>query len=464
MDSSNDTYREDRTSSKYSKAPMSPSSPNDNLQHYDDDDQDSSQESYFFGGHRRTHSGRRHSFTEGATSSQYSLGLEDLLNRQQSAAEVLEAFNAGSGNRMAEEDGYTAADYAAYAAASAASTRRYGNLSDGYGDFNPAAFNNHMHRSMLASGGMDPASQHAFLAAMSGAAFPGYPMPASSPFMASPTGMASAARLDGNRRNRRIPRAQSMTNLAAAAAAGGSPFFGMTSPAFPNFRPHHPHLPNSPISPNMPGAHPYMFSEQQMFEAMSHSHAFSPLSSYYLNAAAAAAQASNAAQFRAAAAAASANPPASKASSSKPNTASVSATSSRPDDPRFSDSDVKLLKAAERIAKAQSSSLNNVQSEAEAASIRDRHRQALAEAALYTQSQQAAAAITAAAYATLSPSSSTPGRRSSSQGRGKRLVVGFLQVCLRVEFSVDPCHLLLPEWKAHPRLLGMEVLELALLA
>ncbi|KAJ3204837.1 hypothetical protein HDU67_009260, partial [Dinochytrium kinnereticum] len=399
MESSSEAYNEEN-SSNYTQRTLSPSSPIEDSMHYSQSElvQDPSlQESFFFGNHRRTSSGRRHSFTEGAPATQYAgggvYGLEDLLNRQQptnaTVSEAVDSIAGGAGRGMlSDEEGY-AMDMA-YAAAAA---RRFGNLSESWGSpHGEFAHNPFMHRSMMAA--MDPATHH-FLA-MGG--MPGYmpPSPAGASYVGSPSAGAGS-RLDSSpvRRARMLHRTQSLTNLASAAAAGGSPFYGMPSPlaGFPYGHPAH-HLPNSPISPL---SSQYMFQEQQMLEAAAmahHSHQMNPLSSYFFNAAAAAAHAqattAAAAHMRAAAAG---------------------------KDEKLSDADVKLLKAAKRLAEAQSSPLSNVQSEAEAASIRDRHRQALAEAALYTQSQQAAAAITAAAYASLSPISTGGAKRSPSQTR-----------------------------------------------
>ncbi|KAJ3104494.1 transcriptional repressor [Phlyctochytrium planicorne] len=206
------------------------------------------------------------------------------------------------------------------------------------------------------------------------------------------------------RRARMLHRTQSLTNLASAAAAG-NPYFGMPSPLGAYFG-------SSPVSSHaFPGSN-YMMPDAQMIDAAM-ANPYHPMSAYILSHAAA--------QLRASAASTKAAVVAAAAAASAASTATTASSSAGPSPSEpLSESDLKLLQETRKLVEAQQSPLTHVQSEEEAASIREHQMLTMVEAPGYAQDQRTKAAITAAAFAVLSPVS-TNGRRSPSQGRSSAL-------------------------------------------
>ncbi|KAJ3097964.1 hypothetical protein HDU97_004388 [Phlyctochytrium planicorne] len=207
------------------------------------------------------------------------------------------------------------------------------------------------------------------------------------------------------RRSRLLQRTQSLSNLAHLGGVGGSSTFFGTPPS------------PAPSPPFGPG---FMMPDAQMIDAAM-ANPFHPMSPYILNHAAAQLRASAAAGAAAAAAVASASASASAAniatnSTPTPTPTRLGSSSGPSSSEPLSEADLKLLQETRKLVEAQQNPLKNVQSEEEAASIRDQQMVTMVEAPGYAQTLQTKAAITAAAFAVLAPSN---GRRSPSQGRSE---------------------------------------------
>ncbi|KAJ3107937.1 hypothetical protein HDU96_007738 [Phlyctochytrium bullatum] len=262
---------------------------------------------------------------------------------------------------------------------------------------------NQLGAAAAAVGMLDHASAH-FMAAMAASGFPGggagYPLlglqasqalepSPGSPMLVSPPTPAATRTA---RRKQPLHKAKSLTNLATAAGAASPGFPAMASPLLATAGL------ASPVSPGV--AAQRMMQEQhhqqQMMGALAAAGAGGAVNLLYLRAMAAAASAQPPSQM--------VSPPTSAAAKSPDAAAPPPQATPRPAAAdELSTMDVELLRAAKQLAEAQTQPLRGGPDEAAEAAVRDRHRQALAEAALYTQSREAAAAITAAAYATLSP-------------------------------------------------------------